>query len=365
MNSVIPACSAARSTALASSGRAGRRGCQRSGAARRRSSSRSSAGPGPGSRPTEPPARVAQRDAVDQRLTGGRPAETGQQVEQGRLAGAVRPQQPEDGAGGHFQVERAQSLHAAVGLGQPAADDRRRRGRRARRRLDRGRDRDASRRPKSRYAIGPSISPSTMTRPRPACCRPPPGAPAAADRGGPGSSGPAGRPPAAGSTRSAVRCSSRCDPPLAPASEVGDGAARVEGPAGRPALGRRSGCQGVRARPLAALGQDREHVVLDAAADRRGAHPPRLPRPRPLPLNRPTIATDLFLMEVGDFLMMRKMLLGIRSRSEATRRERRDGRPYPEPPHGWSAGCTRRPGRSPGSCTPSSTRQAIAPRVAT
>jgi hypothetical protein len=47
--------------------------------------------------------------------------------------------------------------------------------------------------------------------------------------------------------------------------------------------------------------------------------------------NRPTIATDLFLMEGGDFFMMRKMLLGIRDRAEATRRERRDGRPYPGP----------------------------------
>jgi hypothetical protein len=35
--------------------------------------------------------------------------------------------------------------------------------------------------------------------------------------------------------------------------------------------------------------------------------------------NRPTILADLFLMEVGDFFMMRRMLLGTRARAEATR----------------------------------------------
>ena len=33
--------------------------------------------------------------------------------------------------------------------------------------------------------------------------------------------------------------------------------------------------------------------------------------------NRPTILTDLFLMELGDFVMMQKMLRGIRQRAEA------------------------------------------------
>jgi hypothetical protein len=43
--------------------------------------------------------------------------------------------------------------------------------------------------------------------------------------------------------------------------------------------------------------------------------------------NRPTILTDLFLMEVGDFFMMRRMLLGIRARAEAAARERTGSAP--------------------------------------
>jgi hypothetical protein len=41
--------------------------------------------------------------------------------------------------------------------------------------------------------------------------------------------------------------------------------------------------------------------------------------------SRPTIVTDLILMEIGDFPMMRRLMLGLKRRAE------RSGVPIPEP----------------------------------
>ena len=63
------------------------------------------------------------RHAVDGCAAGGRPGEAGEDLERGRLAGAVRAEEAEDGAGGHVEGQVGQGLDALVVLGQAGHRD--------------------------------------------------------------------------------------------------------------------------------------------------------------------------------------------------------------------------------------------------
>src|SRR5262249_54855664 len=62
--------------------------------------------------------------AGDARCAAVGPSERGEDADGGRLAGAVRPEQPEDLALAHGEGDAAQSLHSSVALAQPVDDDR-------------------------------------------------------------------------------------------------------------------------------------------------------------------------------------------------------------------------------------------------
>ena len=63
------------------------------------------------------------RDAVDGGASGRRPGEPGEDLEGGRLAGAVRAEEAEDGAGRDVERQVGQCLDALVVLGQPIHRD--------------------------------------------------------------------------------------------------------------------------------------------------------------------------------------------------------------------------------------------------
>lgn len=64
------------------------------------------------------------------------------------------------------------------------------------------------------------------------------------------------------------------------------------------------------------MGEGREHLGLEAAPHRRGAHRLIIRLRCRYRWTRPTIVTGLPLMEIGDFPMMRKLMLGIKRRAE-------------------------------------------------
>ena len=63
--------------------------------------------------------------AGDERAAAGRARERAQHVDRGRLAGAVRAEEPEDLAGGHLEAHSAHRLDRVEGLVQVVDLDRR------------------------------------------------------------------------------------------------------------------------------------------------------------------------------------------------------------------------------------------------